>query len=741
MKKKSRRQGELEEDSRVNTFGHSEPKLIGEYLSNLQEGKNENRQFWDMAKEIGAIRSHILLKKKKHYYFFIDTYALVQKYKDRIEWPHKQLYPKEQKPDIILTTSNQVSSIIARHWIKCFFSNSYHVIAEKHEANEYFVPDVRLKLRDQNILIVTDVTNTGNSLEGLLNLCDKKEFKPKTVKLCILINRLVGDDWARITRRIPENQINSIYRIPVPTFSNDWEKNCPLCREISFLQKHYQSLSFEARQYVDGRIEQIKEKEITDTKKVSIKSKQIDDKVARFKTLDFLLTKGKSGLFEAILNNVPLDDIYHSLEALPPEYGTHAKVKKWLSENIAKTIKIEHLRKLLNLSLLYNHQTLVDNIDHIILQFSKFEKDGFIVFLYNYLLCEKKIKESDLRRLLDKAPDENQVHKDFIIYFYTAIQTDMPKEIARRPSIIGLYEKVILKIANKNINVLITGESGTGKEVIAKLIHQLSGRNKENFVLINMSAIADTLMESELFGHVKGSFTGATTSRAGKLEYAKNGTAFFDEIGEVDLKLQLKLLNVLQDKKITRVGGTDPILCDFRAIFATNQNLIEMVKKKRFREDLYYRINVVHIKVPPLRHHPEDIELIADFFLDKFCNKFNMPKITNKTEVISRLKSYDWPGNIRELENVIELSVIMSEERIIDIKTLDKRLGRSMVSHVDTDKKNSLKENVIFYESQLIEEALKKNNGNVTQTAKKLGLGRPALYKKIQKYKSLKMID
>ncbi|MCK4795776.1 MAG: sigma-54-dependent Fis family transcriptional regulator [Spirochaetes bacterium] len=287
-------------------------------------------------------------------------------------------------------------------------------------------------------------------------------------------------------------------------------------------------------------------------------------------------------------------------------------------------------------------------------------------------------------------------------------------------------KNIISKVANTSSTILITGESGTGKEVVAKSIHKFSERAKNPFVSINIGAIPDTLLESELFGHEKGAFTGAVEKKIGLFELASSGTLFLDEIGDMPLLLQVKLLRVLQEKKIQRLGGTQSIPIDVRIIAATNKNIEQIVKEKIFREDLYFRLNVIRINLPPLRERTDDIPTLVGFFIEKL-NKSIPKRIKNlSNETINILKNYDFPGNIRELENILERAFILTEEEIITPKDLGLNIPEN-----NKDLKNKKYKNI---EKQAIIEALQRWEGNRTKAAQELGISRRSIIYKIKEY-------
>jgi two-component system NtrC family response regulator len=285
----------------------------------------------------------------------------------------------------------------------------------------------------------------------------------------------------------------------------------------------------------------------------------------------------------------------------------------------------------------------------------------------------------------------------------------------------------IRKVAATDAPVLITGESGTGKELVAKAIHQLSTRKTGPFSVINCSAIPETLLESELFGHEKGAFTGAHIQRKGRFETARGGTLFLDEIGELSLPLQVKLLRFLQEQRIERVGGREEIFIDVRVMAATNRDLKDAMKEGRFREDLYYRLGVVTIPLPPLRDREGDILLLAASLLHRYSDE-NKKKISGfTTQAIGALETYHWPGNVRELENRIKRAVIMAEGSKITPKDLE------LVSQYTKLKGRGLKEARKGMEKDFILRALQRNKRNVTKTAEELGVSRPTLYGLMEK--------
>lgn len=286
---------------------------------------------------------------------------------------------------------------------------------------------------------------------------------------------------------------------------------------------------------------------------------------------------------------------------------------------------------------------------------------------------------------------------------------------------------LIEKVARTDANILVTGENGTGKEMLAREIHLLSNRKKETLVPVDMGAITETLFESELFGHVKGAFTDARADRPGKFEVANKGTLFLDEIGNLSYHLQAKLLTALQRRSIVRVGSNTPIPVNIRLICATNRDLQEMVQKGDFREDLLYRINTIHVEIPPLRERPEDIVPLTEIFLSKYTKIYGKTAMCLSLDAKEKLKAQPWFGNIRELEHTIEKAVIIAERSVLDGNDFD--FPRAKKKPV-TKEATTLEE----MEYNMIKNAMDKYSGNLSLVASQLGISRQTLYNKIKRY-------
>ncbi|BEP28408.1 sigma-54 interaction domain-containing protein [Helicovermis profundi] len=310
-------------------------------------------------------------------------------------------------------------------------------------------------------------------------------------------------------------------------------------------------------------------------------------------------------------------------------------------------------------------------------------------------------------------------------------------DIIGESEIIDSSKNVAIKAAKTDSTVLITGESGTGKELFAHAIHNASKRKLSPFVKINCAAIPSELLESELFGYIKGSFSGANSDgKIGKFQSANGGTILLDEIGDMPFSLQSKLLRVLQDKEIEKIGSNDTEKIDVRVIASTNKNLEDMVKNGKFREDLYYRLNVIRLELPSLRYRKEDIESLANYLRKKIAERLGIYVEGISKEAIKILESYSWPGNIRELENIIERSINMLDSDLIILPHhFPSRLYDSTSSSVfKIEDSMTLDSKIKIIEEKMIKEALANNNGNKSDAAKVLGISRPSLYKKMKMY-------
>jgi two-component system response regulator PilR (NtrC family) len=348
---------------------------------------------------------------------------------------------------------------------------------------------------------------------------------------------------------------------------------------------------------------------------------------------------------------------------------------------------------------------------------------------YDYI--QKPFQMDNIRLVIKNALEKQKLQKDVTLLKEQLKAPSLKNIIGSSPAMTSLFN-IISKSSESSASVLITGESGTGKELVAKAIHSLSPRKNNHFVALNCAAIPEGLLESELFGYMKGAFTGASSNKQGLFELANDGTLFLDEIGEMPLPLQAKLLRILEGGSFRRVGGVSDINVDVRIISATNINIQEHIEEGKFREDLYFRLNVLSVKIPPLRERGDDIELLANHFLNKFAGD----KKRFSDDAIQQLKSYKWKGNVRELENIVERVVLLCDSEIIgaahlpdEISTASKTEKVAISSDgIDIEK---IMENT---EKAYLLKALEKTNGVKTEAAKLLNLTFRSFRHKLKKY-------
>jgi DNA-binding NtrC family response regulator len=344
---------------------------------------------------------------------------------------------------------------------------------------------------------------------------------------------------------------------------------------------------------------------------------------------------------------------------------------------------------------------------------------------YDYLL--KPFELEELSFTVEKLVQmqtlamENLILKDRV-----ATMTRFENLVGQSPPMLKLFEAIV-DVSQSDATVLITGETGTGKELVARAIHAQSPRCYAPFIAINCGAFTEHLLESELFGHEKGAFTDAKFTKKGRLEMAHAGTLFLDEVGDISMKMQIDLLRVLETREFTRVGGTVSLHSDFRVIAATNQDLQEAIRGKTFRQDLFYRLNVIHIQVPPLRERPEDIPLLAQHFMRRYATETNKKIDSIHPEALEAMRRYPWPGNVRELENAIERAVVVGKGRQIKLSELPFVIPAGGAAEVG---ELSLEE----MERQHIARVVAAEGGNLSNVAKVLRINRSTLYHKIKKY-------
>lgn len=344
-----------------------------------------------------------------------------------------------------------------------------------------------------------------------------------------------------------------------------------------------------------------------------------------------------------------------------------------------------------------------------------------------YDFMQKPVHLETLKLILSRAAYVAQLEQETRRLHQQAIQDGFQGLIGTSAPMRQLFETV-RRVAVSDLAVLIVGESGTGKELVARAVHQESPRREGPFIAINCGAIPENLLESELFGHEKGSFTGAHVQRKGRIELAQGGTLFLDEIGELPLSLQVKMLRFLQEQRIERVGGRESIAVDTRIVAATNMNLTEALDLGTFRKDLFYRLSVVPLQVPPLREREEDSVFLAQAFVLKYRDQLNARVVGLSEEARAAIRAYPWPGNVRELENRIKRAVVMAHGTTLQPADLELSDAPAPAAYL------TLREARSQFEKNLIRQALTRTNGNVTRAAEELGISRQALHESMHKY-------
>jgi DNA-binding NtrC family response regulator len=349
-----------------------------------------------------------------------------------------------------------------------------------------------------------------------------------------------------------------------------------------------------------------------------------------------------------------------------------------------------------------------------------------------YDFIAKPFNPDELLQVARKALSVSRKNKELLSPFFDDVKSFAPDIVGGTLAITQILH-MIRKVAAADSSVLISGETGVGKELVARAVHLASPRRAQPFIKVNCAAIPDTLLESDLFGHEKGAFTGAVITKPGRFELANGGTIFLDEIGELPLNLQAKLLTVIQDRAFERVGGVKTIRVDIRIVAATNKDLAAACQNNAFRSDLFYRLNVVPICIPPLRERREDIAALAEYFMNRLTAKYKR-NVGIPQDVLSAFVAYDWPGNIRELENVIERMFVLSEGSILDMALLPHEMHSEITPAVNCGFKSRTDAAAHSVEKQMIVNALNTNDQNRTRAAETLGISRRTLQNKIKEY-------
>lgn len=432
-----------------------------------------------------------------------------------------------------------------------------------------------------------------------------------------------------------------------------------------------------------------------------------DEKIQRknlsdfLKGLDYNVSEAESvKIAKELLNKKSYDIVISDMKLVD---GSGKQILDFINENRIKTFFI----------LITAYSSIEDSV-YIL-------KNGGYDYIQKPInLDDLQIKIEKIERLID-VEDENKILKEKEKIFEFVYESDKMKDLIEN----------VKKVSNSNANILIIGESGTGKEQIAKMIHSFSNRKNKLFIAVNCGALNENLLESELFGYEKGAFTGAYERRKGRFEIAHKGTIFLDEIGDISLNIQVKLLRVLQEKEFERVGGNEKIKVDVRVISATNQDLLKLIEEKKFREDLFFRLNVITLKIPPLRERKEDIEKLSYFFLQKYSKENNKKFKDFSKSALEKLFNYSYPGNVRELQNIIQRAVILGTGEKIQESDI---VIENLKTQKNIELSGSFDEMVSNFEKSIILDALEKSNNSVREAANILNTSERIIRYKMKKY-------
>lgn len=435
-----------------------------------------------------------------------------------------------------------------------------------------------------------------------------------------------------------------------------------------------------------------------------------------------------------------------SILVVDDEESVRDSLSNWFIEDGYRVACAEHAKKALSMLEAENFDIILADLKmpgmdglEMLQRIKSFNRDSIVIVMTAFATVDtavKALKEGaydyitkpfdpdDLSHLIRNATKQISLSRENETLKIRVDTLDNVEDLIGKSEAIKRVLKEVESVAPTNSSVIITGESGTGKELIARAIHANSLRKFYPLVSVHCGALTESLLESELFGHEKGAFTGALYNRKGRFEMADSGTIFLDEIATISTKMQIELLRVLETKSFIRVGGNKEIPSDFRVICATNRDLKSMVEKGTFREDLFYRLNVMNIHIPPLRERVEDIPLLVDYFMKKYCSSMNRPLITIDSAALKQIQGYQFPGNIRELENMIERAVVVGNGKKILSKDLP--VGKDVV--------DSSVESLDDFEKAFILQILNKYGWNISHTAQALKVDRVTLYNKIKKY-------
>lgn len=733
---------------------HQEPVY---FMDVLDEYRDEVIRFWEMVDKAGALREHVrITDKDRHYFFYVDTYSIF-KMREHMASVLEILSLKMAesihgfpKRITFLHPPNLSAQLLAEE-LRRFWSDQRGIQRIPYPQDIYvvsaFSEEGKLKVHERNdtlirgsILILDDGANTGDTLRSLIGIANRDDVE--RIDACIFDDRLSPEERASLKRVLAgkKGKLISLFEVPIATYIGN-PGECFFCRERKNLEELKESLTTpQAINYCTNRIEELKPLEMTEralafellTERREPKIKLRDIEVSK-KVFKAIVLHLKGRLRREDRAGIPVFDILD--DKLEP--SMKVAIIETLDEKEIQNPRV--FQSLMNLLTGTKDPRLFETIIRVLanirdwrfrnkLKDSRIEKiprEKLPYFAFLNELCQlKNGREIDtwwpnIRERMEGTGEEIEQ-----IETISRVRGGLIGESAAIKEMLDFIKKAALTSST----VLLTGESGTGKELVAKAIHSNSVRASKSFIPGDCASLAENLLESELFGHVRGAFTGAIKERIGLFEKAHGGTVFLDEIGNISLSVQTKLLRVLQEHEVKRVGGEETIKIDVRIIAATNKNLKQLVTEGKFREDLFYRLNVVAFQLLPLRERPEDIPVLADYFLRKYAaeSKKTVDKISH--EALDLLIHYHWPGNVRELQNCIQHALVYAEGETLEPDNLPALLILE-TQKIGRKGHRTLEE----IERRAILDALAEFQGNQSRAAKSLGISEKDLRFKMQK--------
>lgn len=705
-----------------------------------EPGRADILEFWNMAEAVGALHKDHEYRDGKHYFMYIDTDAILQNssYRENIiqkmaKWIAYRYQGRKELP-FILHPPNKRARVITQNiqaallsWIpqKCPVFTAVEYGNDQYKIFEGQTNGYHEEIKGKDVVIVDDGVGTGRTLKAMYQLAKKEDAG--NVCAAVLIDRLLDQDREEIMQYFRDNYY-AVYTVPIPTYSVKGKESldCPVCKEMRSLEAIIMQTEDEVQQYCMKKARHLRDdltdEQISHRRNTALISKRAFQEFGSiYRRALFIHLKG------IVSPKLPIEELRE--DDFPRE--AKADIIEYLSDNeivALQKVLLTQLEKSINLALTHSILKALGRVGYTTLALPYLHEniDKSTYLLLGYLFYQLHWKDKKSQELMFKYL--NRLKRDKIRQGRQR-EADLLGSIIQERRLVAISETMqeLLKNAEKIVRktedatVLLLGESGTGKGMVAREIHRMSNRKERPFIEANILGVPETLVDDRLFGHTKGAFAGADSEQTGPFELADKGTVFIDEVGDVPITIQAKLLRVIQEKEVQRVGEQKVRKVDVRVIAATNKNLEQEVLEKRFREDLYYRINAFPLHLPPLRERKEDIVPLVDHFLNRY-SRGEKGKLSSKA--VELLNKYHWPGNVRELENAIQRAIVFADDDIPIILPdhLPSKIFEGLASKEESEKYR-------------IENALKETNWNISKAARKLGIkSRGTLYEKIKHY-------